>query len=90
MPVIAVGTVLTLIDDSWLERLLFSFLWSWHRVMSYRLNPICFSLCRRASLMANDIIMVLPKASAAAFAVVPVSTTLSIRQGIRSEGSSLT
>ena len=37
--------------------------------------------------MANDIIMVLTKASAAAFAVVPVSTTLSIRQGVRSEGS---
>ena len=39
--------------------------------------------------MANDKTMALPNASAAAFAVVPVSTTLSIRQGIRPEGSSL-
>ena len=40
--------------------------------------------------MANDKIMALPNASAAAFAVVPVSITLSIRQGIRPEGSYLT
>ena len=39
--------------------------------------------------MANDKTMALPNASAAAFDVAPVSTTLSIRQGIRPEGSSL-
>ena len=50
---------------------------------------MCFSLCRRVSLIANDKTMALPNASAAAFAVVPVSTTLSIRQGIRPKGSSL-
>lgn len=33
--------------------------------------------------MANDNTMALPNASAAAFAVAPVSTTLSIRQGMR-------
>lgn len=38
--------------------------------------------------MANDKTTALPNASTAAFAVVPVSTTLSIRQGIRPEGSS--
>ena len=40
--------------------------------------------------MANDNTIALPNASEAAFAVVPVSTTLSIRQAVRSQGSSLT
>ena len=37
------------------------------------------SLCRRVSLIANEATVPLPSALTAALAVLPVSTTLSIR-----------
>lgn len=86
MPVIAVGTVSTMIHNRGCGWFLLFLLGSWHNCLFYLLIPICFSLCRRVSLIANDTTTALPNALTAAFAVVPVSTTLSIRQGVRFDG----